>query len=84
MRTGKPIVYTSADRVLQIACHEEHFGLDRLYEVCEVAHELVNAYNIGRVIARPFVGANGKFHTHRQPPRSHAAANRADGAGQGQ
>ncbi len=56
MRTGKPIVYTSADSVFQIACHEETFGLDRLYEVCAIARELVDDYNIGRVIARPFIG----------------------------
>lgn len=61
IRTGKPIVYTSADSVFQIAAHEEHFGLERLYEVCEVARELVDDYNIGRVIARPFVGEAGKF-----------------------
>jgi len=54
--SGKPICYTSADSVFQIAAHEESFGLDRLMEVCEVARELVNEYNIGRVIARPFVG----------------------------
>ncbi|WP_252177879.1 phosphopentomutase [Endozoicomonas sp. 4G] len=56
LRTGKPIVYTSADSVFQIACHEETFGLDRLYEVCKIARELLDPYNIGRVIARPFVG----------------------------
>ncbi len=56
MRTGKPIVYTSADSVFQIAAHEESFGLDRLYELCEIARELVDEYRIGRVIARPFVG----------------------------
>jgi len=56
--TGKPIVYTSADSVFQIACHEETFGLDRLMEVCAVARELVDEYNIGRVIARPFIGAD--------------------------
>lgn len=56
MRTGKPIVYTSADSVFQIACHEKTFGLDRLYKLCEIARELVDEYNIGRVIARPFVG----------------------------
>jgi len=56
MRTGKPIVYTSADSVFQIAAHEETFGLDRLYEVCETARRLVDEYNIARVIARPFVG----------------------------
>ncbi|WP_417457818.1 phosphopentomutase [Kordiimonas sp.] len=61
IRTGKPIVYTSADSVFQIAAHEEHFGLDRLYEVCAVARELVDEYNIGRVIARPFVGEDGQF-----------------------
>lgn len=56
IRTGKPICYTSADSVFQIAAHETHFGLDRLYEVCEVARKLVDPLNIGRVIARPFVG----------------------------
>mgnify|MGYP001037225758 CR=1 FL=1 len=54
--TGKPIVYTSADSVLQICAHEEHFGLERLYALCAIARELVDAYRIGRVIARPFVG----------------------------
>ena len=54
--TGKPIVYTSADSVFQIACHEESFGLQRLYDLCDIARELVDDYNIGRVIARPFVG----------------------------
>ena len=58
VKTGKPILYTSADSVFQIAAHEEHFGLDRLYEVCDVARSLVDEYNIGRVIARPFVGTN--------------------------
>lgn len=56
VRTGKPIVYTSADSVFQIACHEEAFGLERLYELCDIARELVDEYNIGRVIARPFTG----------------------------
>ncbi|MEC5319441.1 phosphopentomutase [Brenneria populi subsp. brevivirga] len=58
MKTGKPIFYTSADSVFQIACHEETFGLDKLYALCEIAREeLTNGgYNIGRVIARPFVG----------------------------
>ena len=56
VRTGKPIFYTSADSVFQIACHEEAFGLERLYELCEIARELVDEYNVGRVIARPFVG----------------------------
>ena len=55
-RSGKPIVYTSADSVFQIAAHEEAFGLERLYELCDIARELVDDYRIGRVIARPFVG----------------------------
>ncbi len=58
IRTGKPIVYTSADSVFQIACHEKSFGLERLLNLCEMARQLVDAYNIGRVIARPFVGDN--------------------------
>ncbi|MEQ9915693.1 phosphopentomutase [Pectobacterium aroidearum] len=58
MKTGKPIFYTSADSVFQIACHEETFGLDKLYELCEIAREELTegGYNIGRVIARPFIG----------------------------
>ena len=61
VRTGKPIVYTSADSVFQIACHEQHFGLQRLYEICLLARKLVDKYNIGRVIARPFMGEHGKY-----------------------
>lgn len=61
IRTGKPIVYTSADSVYQIAAHERHFGLERLYEVCLVARRLVDRWNIGRVIARPFVGEPNAF-----------------------
>ncbi|MBK8285674.1 MAG: phosphopentomutase [Ahniella sp.] len=56
IRTGKPIVYTSADSVLQIAAHEQHFGLQRLDEVCHITRELVDAWRIARVISRPFVG----------------------------
>lgn len=56
IRTGKPIVYTSADSVFQIAAHEQYFGLERLYQVCDMARVLVDAYQIGRVIARPFIG----------------------------
>ena len=58
MASGKPIVYTSADSVFQIACHEESFGLQRLYDLSAIARELVEDYNIGRVIARPFIGTN--------------------------
>jgi phosphopentomutase len=61
IRTGKPIVYTSADSVFQIAAHEESFGLQRLYEICEIARNLVDEYQIGRVIARPFMGKQGTF-----------------------
>jgi phosphopentomutase len=56
LASGKPIVYTSADSVLQIAAHETAFGLERLYRTCEVARRLVDAYRIARVIARPFRG----------------------------
>jgi len=76
LATGKPIIYTSADSVLQIAAHEESFGLERLYELCEIAYELVKPYNIGRVIARPFLGANGKYkrtanrHDYAVPPHA--------------
>lgn len=56
MKSGKPIFYTSADSVVQIAAHENHFGLERLYELCEITRGLLDTYNIGRVIARPFVG----------------------------
>lgn len=62
MRTGKPIVYTSADSVLQIAAHERTFGLENLYKLCEIAYRLVQPYHIARVIARPFVGEKaGEF-----------------------
>jgi phosphopentomutase len=60
MQSGKPICYTSADSVFQIAAHEQNFGLQRLYEVCAVARRLVDPFNIGRVIARPFVGTSGR------------------------
>ena len=61
VETGKPIVYTSADSVFQIAAHETAFGLERLYGVCEVARRLVDPLRIGRVIARPFVGDAGGY-----------------------
>jgi len=56
VRTGQPICYTSADSVFQIAAHEQAFGLERLYAMCEIARKLVDPLRIGRVIARPFVG----------------------------
>ena len=62
LATGKPIFYTSADSNLQIAAHEEKFGLKRLYDLCEIAFEEVKPYRIARVIARPFEGEkNGAF-----------------------
>jgi phosphopentomutase len=60
LRTLQPICYTSADSVLQIAAHEEAFGLDRLYDLCKIARRLCDPLNIGRVIARPFVGRSAK------------------------
>ena len=56
IRTGKPICYTSADSVFQIAVQEEMFGLDRLYDICLVAKSIFDRLNIARVIARPFIG----------------------------
>ncbi len=56
IRSGKPICYTSVDSVFQIAAHEQYFGLERLYQVCEIAKQLTLPLEIGRVIARPFIG----------------------------
>lgn len=56
LATGKPIIYTSVDSVIQIAAHEAVFGLERLYATCSTARELANPLSIGRVIARPFLG----------------------------
>lgn len=62
IRTGRPIVYTSADSVFQVAAHEEAFGLERLYAVCEAARRiLAGPWEVGRVIARPFVGTSGAY-----------------------
>jgi len=63
IKTGKPIVYTSADSVIQIAAHEQHFGLERLLDLCTLTRKLVDPYNIGRVIARPFGGENAATYT---------------------
>jgi len=61
--TGKPIVYTSADSVFQIAAHEEIIPLDRLYEICEIARRILDGeHRVGRVIARPFLGQPGSFY----------------------
>ncbi|MEP6955743.1 MAG: phosphopentomutase [Chthoniobacterales bacterium] len=77
MRTGKPILYTSADSVLQIAAHEEVIPVDRLYRICGIARRHADDFRIGRVIARPFAGGEGDFrrtigrHDYSiEPPRS--------------
>lgn len=62
LRTGKPIVYTSADSVFQVAAHEEVIPLAELYRICEIAREILRGpHEVGRVIARPFVGRPGAF-----------------------
>ncbi len=62
MRTGKPIVYTSADSVFQIAAHEEIIPIEELYRICRIArHILRGEHEVSRVIARPFIGTPGKF-----------------------
>ncbi len=59
IKTGKPIVYTSADSVFQIAAHEEIIPIERLYEICEIARKILDGEDkVGRVIARPFLGTN--------------------------
>ncbi|MDH3231100.1 MAG: phosphopentomutase [Alphaproteobacteria bacterium] len=88
IRTGRPICYTSADSVFQIAAHEEHFGLERLYAVCEAARELVDKLNVGRVIARPFTGEDAEGFTrtanrrdYTTPPFADTLLDRAAAAG---
>jgi phosphopentomutase len=75
MRTGKPIVYTSADSVFQVAAHEEVIPLWELYKICETARDILREpYEVGRVIARPFIGKPGSFtrtpnrHDYAVPP----------------
>lgn len=69
IRSGKPICYTSTDSVFQIAAHEKHFGLERLYEICEIAKRLTLPLEIGRVIARPFLG--DKPDNYKRTPNRH-------------
>ena len=66
VKTGKPILYTSVDSVLQIAAHEEHFGRERLYALCALARRLCDPLKIGRIIARPFLGDSPK--TYKRTP----------------
>ena len=61
LKTGKPIIYTSADSVFQIAAHEEIIPLSRLYEICRITREILNPHRVLRVIARPFIGIPGEF-----------------------
>ena len=61
VRTGKPILYTSADSVMQIAAHENIIQLERLYEICRIARRYCDAWRVGRVIARPFIGEPGAW-----------------------
>ncbi|HEY5793045.1 MAG TPA: phosphopentomutase [Chthoniobacterales bacterium] len=61
LRTGRPILYTSADSVLQIAAHEEIVPLEELYAICQIARKHADPHRIGRVIARPFCGPSGGF-----------------------
>jgi phosphopentomutase len=68
LRTGRPILYTSADSVLQVAAHEELFPPERLYDICRIARRHADAWRIGRVIARPFLGEPGRF---ARTPRRH-------------
>jgi len=87
VESGKPICYTSADSVFQIAAHEGTFGLDRLYSVCQIARELLEPYNIGRVIARPFRGSSSEYvRTHNRrdysvPPPDQTILDLATAAG---
>jgi phosphopentomutase len=88
VRTGKPIVYTSADSVFQIAAHEEVIPVARLYEICETARRILSGENeVGRVIARPFLGQPGAFrrtenrHDYAVPPPHENLLETISGAG---
>jgi len=88
MRTAQPIVYTSADSVFQIAAHEEIIPIKELYRICEIAYDLVGrGMNVGRVIARPFVGQPGAFtrtanrHDYALPPTGTTLLDALTGAG---
>ena len=89
MRTGHPIVYTSADSVFQIAAHEEIIPIAELYRICDIAYELIGkGMNVGRVIARPFVGRPGAFqrtsnrHDYALTPTGPTLLDALTGAGQ--
>lgn len=89
VRTGSPIVYTSADSVFQVACHEDVVPVEELYRICRVARDLLNRdHRVGRVIARPFVGKPGSYaRTPRRrdfslPPHGPTLLDRVKDAGQ--
>lgn len=85
--TGLPICYTSSDSVFQVAAHEEHFGLERLYRICEIAKPLFDEVGIARVIARPFSGTPGSYrrtggrHDYTTPPPAATLLDVLAGAG---
>ena len=87
LETGELILYTSADSVFQIAAHEDIASVDELYRICEIARRHCNDYQIGRVIARPFVGSPGSFqrtykrHDYAMPPHSDTLLDHAKAAG---
>ena len=88
IKTGKPIFYTSSDSVFQIAAHESHFGLERLYQLCEMVFALTAPMRVGRVIARPFVGETkdgfkrtSNRHDYAIPPPSPTLLDRLVSAG---
>jgi len=88
MKTGKPIFYTSSDSVFQIACHEETYGVEALYDLCKTVRELLEPYNIGRVIARPFLGdkpgnfaRTGNRHDYSVLPPTKTLLDRMESAG---
>jgi phosphopentomutase len=83
LETGSPIVYTSADSVFQVAAHEDVIPIQELYRICRIAYEMVvDGLGLGRVIARPFVGAPGAFvrtanrHDYAMPPRAETVLDR--------
>ena len=76
IKTGKMIVYTSSDSVLQIAAHEKYFGLDELYRVCEIVRKICMdpKYMVGRIIARPFIGETPKDFTRTENRHDYAVS----------
>ena len=88
MQSGKPICYTSADSVFQIAAHEESFGLERLLKTCQIAAEIFHPMMVGRVIARPFIGKDktgfqrtANRHDYAIPPPDDTLCDRVVAAG---